>query len=59
MFSWLRTKGQGQPTQAWLEPIRPIRHTEQVDRVAESDRAAAEPKAQDPKAQTAASAPRR
>jgi soluble lytic murein transglycosylase len=67
MFTWLRAKGQAQPTQAWLEPIRPLHHTEQVDRVAESDRATAdskrqEPKSEDPKApnpSTAASAPRR
>lgn len=40
MFTWLRTKGQAQPTEAWLAPIRPMRHSEKADRVVETDRAA-------------------
>jgi soluble lytic murein transglycosylase len=46
MFTWLRSKGQAQSTQAWLAPIRPMRHTEQSDRVAETDRATADPRPQ-------------
>jgi len=38
MFTWLRTKGHAQETEAWLTSIHPIHHSEQSDRVAESDR---------------------
>jgi len=38
MFTWLRTQGHAQQTQSWLTPIRPMRHTEQSDRIANSDR---------------------
>src|SRR5580698_989681 len=38
MFTWLRTQGHAQPTEAWLSPIRPMRHTEQTDRIANTDR---------------------
>jgi soluble lytic murein transglycosylase len=38
MFTWLRTKGQAQQTVAWLAPIRPMRHAEQSDRVADTGR---------------------
>ena len=38
MFTWLRTQGHAQQTQSWLSPIRPMRHTEQSDRIANSDR---------------------
>ena len=38
MFNWLRTHGQAQQTDSWLSPIRPMRHTEQSDRIANSDR---------------------
>ena len=39
MFTWLRTKGAHTlETQAWLTPIHPMHHSEQSDRVAESDR---------------------
>jgi soluble lytic murein transglycosylase len=38
MFTWLRTQGHGLQTQSWLSPIRPIRHTGQSDRIANSDR---------------------
>jgi soluble lytic murein transglycosylase len=41
MFTWLRTKGHAQETEAWLTPIHPMHHPEQADRVAESDRATA------------------
>jgi hypothetical protein len=41
MFTWLRTKGHAQETEAWLTPIHPVHHPEQADRVAESDRATA------------------
>jgi peptidoglycan lytic transglycosylase len=53
MFNWLRTKDP-QRTEAWLTPIRPLHRTERSDRVAESDRATADPKPHDP---TAASSP--
>ena len=55
MFTWLRTKGEPQSTQSWLTPIRPMRHTEQSDRVADSDRLSAGPKASS--ASAAGSAP--
>jgi soluble lytic murein transglycosylase len=38
MFTWLRTQGHAQQTQSWLTPIRPLRHGEQSDRIANSDR---------------------
>jgi soluble lytic murein transglycosylase len=38
MFNWLRTHGHAQQTDSWLSPIRPMRHTEQSDRIANSDR---------------------
>ena len=38
MFTWLRTQGHAQQTKSWLTPIRPLRHTEQSDRIANSDR---------------------
>ncbi|HEY0339214.1 MAG TPA: transglycosylase SLT domain-containing protein, partial [Steroidobacteraceae bacterium] len=38
MFTWLRTQGRAQQTESWLTPIRPIRHGEQSDRIANSDR---------------------
>ena len=38
MFTWLRTQGHAQQTEAWLSPIRPMRHTEQTDRIANTDR---------------------
>jgi soluble lytic murein transglycosylase len=41
MFTWLRTKGHAQETALWLTPIHPMHHSEQADRVAESDRATA------------------
>jgi soluble lytic murein transglycosylase len=56
MFTWLKTKGHAQSTESWLAPIRPLRRTEQSDRVADSDHLTADPKLQSP--QTAASAPR-
>jgi soluble lytic murein transglycosylase len=37
-FTWLRTKGEPQPTQSWLTPVRPLQHTEQSDRFARSGR---------------------
>jgi soluble lytic murein transglycosylase len=58
MFTWLKTKGQAQPTESWLAPIRPIRQTEQSDRVAESDRAAADPKPHNPAAGASTPQPR-
>jgi soluble lytic murein transglycosylase len=57
MFTWLRTKGHAQTTESWLMPVRPLRHPEQSDRVADSDRSTADPKPQNPP--TAASSPRR
>lgn len=57
MFTWLRTKGEAQPTDSWLEPIRPMHHTEKSDRVAETDRMAADPTAR--RRSAAASSPRR
>lgn len=53
-FNWLRTKDP-QQTEAWLAPIRPLRRTEQSDRVAESDRATADSKPRDPVGATASS----
>ena len=44
MFTWLRTKGHAQETEAWLTPIHPLHRTDVTDRVAESDRAAADAK---------------
>jgi soluble lytic murein transglycosylase len=38
MFTWLRTQGHALQTDSWLSPIRPMRHTEQSDRIANSDR---------------------
>jgi soluble lytic murein transglycosylase len=38
MFSWLRTQGHAQQTESWLAPIRPMHHTEESDRIANSDR---------------------
>src|SRR5882757_7937879 len=38
MFTWLRTQGHAQQTQSWLTPIRPLRHGEPSDRIANSDR---------------------
>lgn len=38
MFTWLRTQGHAQQTQSWLTLIRPLRHGEQSDRIANSDR---------------------
>ena len=38
MFTWLRTQGHAQQTQSWLTPIHPLRHGEQSDRIANSDR---------------------
>jgi soluble lytic murein transglycosylase len=38
MFTWLRTKGHAQETGSWLTSIHPMHHTQQSDRVAESDR---------------------
>jgi soluble lytic murein transglycosylase len=55
MFTWLRTKGEPQQTNSWLAPIRPMHHTEQSDRVADTDRMTADPKPQ--KQATAASSP--
>ncbi len=47
MFNWLKSK-EPQQTQAWLAPVRPLRHTEQSDRVAASDAATADPKPHNP-----------
>jgi soluble lytic murein transglycosylase len=38
MFTWLRTQGHAQQTQSWLTLIHPLRHGEQSDRIANSDR---------------------
>jgi soluble lytic murein transglycosylase len=38
MFTWLRTQGHSQQTQSWLTPIRPLRHGEHSDRIADSNR---------------------
>ena len=38
MFTWLRTQGHAQQTESWLTLIRPMRHTEESDRIANSDR---------------------
>lgn len=38
MFTWLRTQGHAQQTDSWLTQIRPMRHTERSDRIANSDR---------------------
>jgi peptidoglycan lytic transglycosylase len=38
MFTWLRTQGHAQQTDSWVSVIRPMRHTEQSDRIANSDR---------------------
>jgi soluble lytic murein transglycosylase len=58
MFTWLRTNGQAQTTDSWLEPIRPMHHTGKSDRVAETDRRSADPRAHGPPS-AAASSPRR
>ncbi len=50
MFTWLRTQGQALHTNTWLEPILPMHHTEQSDRVAASDRLSAGPKGSSPTA---------
>jgi len=57
MFTWLRTKGQAQPTESWITSIRPMHHTEQSDRVADTDRLTADPKSSSPP--TMASSPAR
>ncbi|MGH8323249.1 MAG: transglycosylase SLT domain-containing protein, partial [Steroidobacteraceae bacterium] len=38
MFTWLRTKGHAQQTDSWLARIRPMRVTEQSDRIDATDR---------------------
>jgi soluble lytic murein transglycosylase len=44
MFTWLRTKGHAQLTQSWLAPIHPLHRSDVTDRVAASDRSAADGK---------------
>jgi peptidoglycan lytic transglycosylase len=48
LFTWLRTQGQAQRTDSWLAPVLPMRHTEQSDRVANTDRMTADSKPQNP-----------
>jgi soluble lytic murein transglycosylase len=37
-FTWLRTRGDAQPTRSWLTPIRPLQHPDQSDQIAKRDR---------------------
>jgi len=48
LFTWLRAQGHAQRTDSWLAPILPMRHTEQSDRVANTDRVTADSKPQNP-----------